>query len=248
VLGGLEGGGAGLSSSGGATSNAQGGQTQGGQAQGGRSQAQGGQGGSGGWTDSTCYQALAEGHTGDACRGQFSCNNENSVLMDCCHLLVTCSNGNLAVSKVCEGCCKNDNDCLSVPGQWCINGRCQDCPPAEKCPTGWTSLPRSNNLCQWCVPPQGCGPALLCPPDQTCYLGRACSPICLTSDDPSCCWGNQCSAPGCDKTADLDCSIVGCPDGQKCNMLYGKHKCSCVDGTWLCSTNIQRNSCVPVQQ
>ncbi|MGC4086655.1 MAG: hypothetical protein QM756_01925 [Polyangiaceae bacterium] len=90
------------------------------------------------------------------------------------------------------------------------------------------------------MPPSEC-PGPDCGADSYCYAGRTCLPNC--PNDPNCCFGNVCSSPGCDKTANLDCDIVGCPDGSSCNVVDPGQVCSCQSGRWLCSTG-SRNACV----
>jgi hypothetical protein len=197
--------------------------------------AQGGQG-----PATTCYEALARGSNGDACKGPFNCS---SVPRNCCHTEVSCGGANtLTISEVCNDCsCSVDSNCPST--FWCTDGRCRRCSQPSSgslCPLGLYPFPR--NGCTWCVPGNECGGppgSPTCSSDQTCYAGQTCLPHCT---DPGCCFGNVCDAPGCGPTTGLDCSIVGCPDGSSCMLIDPGQVCTCQSGRWLCST-ASRNKC-----
>lgn len=214
----------------------------GGASSGGASSALGGQGSNAGWSQASCFEALARGTTGDACRGPFMCTGS---ARGCCHWQASCAApvSTLVLTEVCDDCdCTFDSSC--PPAFWCTDGHCRRCtppppPPSPVCPPWQTAVPR--NGCFWCVPQSQCaGPNGPCPSDQVCYAGRACLPNC--PNDPNCCFGNICAAPGCGRTSDLDCSIVGCPDGMSCNVFDPGQVCTCQGNRWLCST-ASRNKC-----
>ena len=232
------------SGAGGAAANggaANGGAANGGAANSGGLTSQGGQSSPSIWSASNCYEALARGNNGDACKGPFTCS---SAARNCCHDQASCASANaaLVISEVCDDCaCSLDSNCPYT--FWCTDGRCRRCvqpPPGSLCAPGLYPFPR--NGCTWCVPPNECGGppgSPMCSQDQVCYAGQTCLPHC---DEPACCFGNICDAPGCGKTTDLDCSIVGCPDGSNCFVADPGQVCTCQSGRWLCSA-ASRNRC-----
>ena len=236
------GGKSGDSRGGGSSGGASNGGTSSGGASGGSSS--GGQGAASGWSQASCYEALARGKTGDTCVGIFSCSTAARPPTTCCHTQASCGpTGMMTFTDVCDDCpCGSDVNCIS--GLWCTNGFCHPCdqPPAgSQCNRGLIPLPR--NGCIWCVPASECGggPGTApCSPDKVCYAGNTCSPHC--DNDPSCCFGNVCAAPGCGDTEMADCTTVGCPDGSTCFPATFTQKCDCTNGNWNCPS--KRNTCV----
>lgn len=241
-----------LGSGGAASGGMQGGQeANGGSGLGGQAasggQAQGGQAGAGGWTEATCFEALARGKDGDSCKGIFSCSTVARPPTTCCHSQATCGpSGTLTlIGEICDDCtCTVDANC---PSQfWCTDGKCRRCvqpPPGAYCARGLIPYPR--NGCTWCVLPNECGmgppgvPPPTCSPDEECYAGRTCLPAC--QNDPGCCFGNICERPGCGGTQEVDCSIVGCPDGLMCAANFVQ-ECDCLGGRWSCASP-RKNTC-----
>jgi hypothetical protein len=191
--------------------------------------------------EAICNDALANGMTGDKCTGSFHCEGP---ARPCCKTTVDCNKGTLAFNNVCDSCtCTNDNDCL--PGNWCVNAFCRSCPILTACPFPLVLLVR--NGCGWCTVASQCSTDTSCTPPgsipngQVCYAGQPCVPGCDAGS--ACCSGNICGAPGCGSTAHLDCTLVGCPEGQTCNVLDPRPTCTCFNGQWSCNPPVTRNTC-----
>jgi hypothetical protein len=187
------------------------------------------------WTSSTCDRALSQGLDRDPCIGDFTCE---SAVRDCCNWVARCSQGQLSVVPVCDGCaCHNDSEC--PPASWCVNAKCVACPPPVPCQRPRLyPLPRKE--CTWCITASQCHSISDCAPPQICYAGQPCPPG--LEGDPGYCHGSICGDFGCGPTTGLDCSVVGCPDGYWCDMIDGPATCACVDGLWLCTPG-SRNTC-----
>jgi hypothetical protein len=183
------------------------------------------------WTN--CNDALALGTDGEPCQFAASCQ---TPVRDCCRTLASCNGGELDVERQCEPCpCEVDADCGL--GAWCTDGRCRACtiPPICSRPL---FLFAERNGCVYCVPPTECRNDSNCPSGQRCYGGQTCPPGC-EQGDRTCCHGNMCAAPGCGVTDEgVDCSNVGCPDGEYCDLNF-YNDCACTQTGWRCEQATQ---------
>jgi hypothetical protein len=193
-----------------------------------------GEAGGGAGDGAECYEALARGTDGEPCTGSFSCS---STPRPCCTWSAVCANGSLSISEDCGDCaCVTDADCPTA--FWCVAGECSPCSTAMDCAFPNVIVPR--NGCPWCVPLGECATDAECPRDTICYSGRACPAGCTS---PWCCFGNLCREPGCGSTENLDCGLVGCADGNTCEVSGEPPSCACTSGLWTC-TGDSPNACV----
>jgi hypothetical protein len=132
--------------------------------------------------------------------------------------------------------CSADTDCVS--GSWCMQGTCTTCGAATDCRQGFNAVAR--NGCQWCAPPNTCVTNESCGDGQICYPGDQCEPGC---SDLTCCHGNQCGDPECGPPDQLDCSVIGCPDGNPCMGTAQAQNCRCDHHQWMCDMSDGANQC-----
>ena len=132
--------------------------------------------------------------------------------------------------------CSADTDCMS--GSWCMQGICTTCGAATDCREGFS--PAARNGCSWCAPPNECVTDTSCGDGMQCFPGSQCEPGCR---DLTCCHGNLCGDPECGPPDQLDCSVVGCPDGNACMGTSQARDCRCDHHQWTCDMSDGANQC-----
>ena len=132
--------------------------------------------------------------------------------------------------------CQADTDCFS--GNWCMQGTCTTCGAATDCRDGFG--PAARNGCSWCAPANECVTDASCGDGMKCFPGSQCEPGC---SELTCCHGNLCGDPDCGPPDQLDCSVVGCPDGNPCMGSAQAHNCRCDHHGWMCDMTDGANQC-----